>query len=89
MIEQNSRKRSLNEAADGILCDSVRKEQSRSGKWKANEEAYANFLINKFENGKLNDCEDGCTLRSYLARKLKCAPMRISKKFAGRGIGKV
>jgi hypothetical protein len=34
------------------------------------------------------DCEEGCTLRSYLARKLNCAPMRISKKFAGQNIGK-
>jgi hypothetical protein len=36
----------------------------------------------------LDDCEEGCTLRSYLARKLNCAPMRISKKFAGHNIGK-
>ena len=34
------------------------------------------------------DCENGCTLRAYLSRKLHCAPMRISKKFAGKSIGK-
>ena len=28
-------------------------------------------------------------MRAYLARKLNCAPMRISKKFAGRCIGKL
>jgi len=31
---------------------------------------------------------NGTTLRSYLSRKLFCSPMRISKKFAGKGIGK-
>lgn len=61
----------------------------RSGKWSFEEEAYANRLIEDFENGQLEDCEDGCTLRAYLAHKLRCAPMRISKKFAGRCIGKV
>jgi hypothetical protein len=35
-----------------------------------------------------DDCEDGSTLRSYLARKLNCSPMRISKKFANQYIGK-
>ena len=33
--------------------------------------------------------ENGMTLRAYLSRKLFCSPMRISKKFAGRGIGKL
>lgn len=60
-----------------------------SGKWTVREEAYANELIKSFELGILTDCEEGSTLRSYLARKLNCAPMRISKKFAGKGIGKV
>ena len=35
------------------------------------------------------DEKNGCTLRSFLSRKLHCAPMRISKKFAGKGIGKM
>eukprot|EP00981_Chlorochromonas_danica_P013210 scaffold5974_cov158-Ochromonas_danica.AAC.11 len=60
----------------------------RSGKWTAEEENFAFRLIRDFESGVLLDCEDGCTLRSYLARKLNCAPMRISKKFAGKCIGK-
>lgn len=62
---------------------------ARSGKWTPQEESFANQLIVEFEGGSLQDCEDGCTLRAYLARKLNCAPMRISKKFAGRCIGKV
>lgn len=60
----------------------------KSGKWTPEEEQFANRLIQDFELGLLLDCENGCTLRSYLARKLNCAPMRISKKFAGQCIGK-
>ena len=52
------------------------------------EEHYANALIEEFEKGTIIDCENGCTLRSYLSRKLNCAPMRISKKYAGKSIGK-
>jgi hypothetical protein len=61
----------------------------KHGKWTVAEEQRANQLVTDFENGSLLDCENGTTLRSYLARKLNCAPMRISKKFAGRCIGKV
>ena len=53
------------------------------------EETLANQLVIDFENGTLEDCEDSTTLRSYLARKLNCAPMRISKKFAKKQIGKL
>mmetsp|Transcript_22668 Transcript_22668/g.50841 ORF Transcript_22668/g.50841 Transcript_22668/m.50841 type:complete len:171 (+) Transcript_22668:134-646(+) len=60
----------------------------RSGKWTAEEETFANRLIEGFEGGTLLDCDDGSTLRSYLAKRLNCAPMRISKKFAGLCIGK-
>jgi len=60
----------------------------RRGKWTVDEEIYANCLIKEFENGLLPDCENGCTLRAYLSRKLHCAPMRISKKYAGKSIGK-
>jgi hypothetical protein len=65
------------------------REETRAGKWSAAEEHLAYQLISDFENGSLVDCEEGNTLRSYLARRLNCAPMRISKKFAGRCIGKV
>lgn len=63
--------------------------EPRSGKWSAEEERFANKLIVKFELGTLIDCPEGSTLRSYLSKKLNCAPMRISKKFAGQCIGKV
>lgn len=84
----------------------------RSGKWTAEEEHYANILIELFEEGRVDEFEDndinnkndkseeekhppifkitnGMTLRAYLSRKLFCSPMRISKKFAGKGIGKL
>lgn len=58
-----------------------------AGKWPMEEERFAYLLINKFENGMLDDCEEGTTLRSYLAKTLRCAPMRVSKKFAGKCVG--
>lgn len=61
----------------------------KSGKWTSEEVAFAKQLIAAFMLGNLDDCEEGSTLRSYLARKLHCSPMRVSKKFAGQGIGKV
>ncbi len=61
----------------------------KTGKWTFDEEQYANELIANFESGELDDCEEGTTLRAYLSRKLRCPPMRISKKFAGKCIGKV
>jgi hypothetical protein len=64
-------------------------QKQRSGKWILEEEQYASALIKLFEKGFLTDCENGSTLRSYLSRKLHCPPMRISKKYAGKGIGKM
>ena len=55
----------------------------RRGKWTSEEEAYAELLIVEFEKGTVEGCENGCTLRSFLSKKLHCAPMRISKKYAG------
>jgi hypothetical protein len=63
--------------------------QRRSGKWTVEEEEYANILIEVFNRGAVfEDLQNGITLRSFLSRKLFCEPMRISKKFAGKGIGK-
>ncbi len=59
------------------------------GKWKPEEEAFAARLISAFNKGELTDCVEGTSLRSYLAKRLNCIPMRISKKFAGLQIGKV
>ncbi len=56
--------------------------------WTREEEAYAQRLIHEFELGTISDCANGTTLRAFLASKLNCAPMRISKKYAGMAIGK-
>lgn len=67
----------------------IGKGNKKTGKWSDCEANFANDLIFNFENGTLEDCDDGVTLRAYLALKLNCAPMRISKKFAGKCIGKL
>lgn len=60
----------------------------RRGKWTAEEEAYANRLIQEFKEGLL-PLTDGTTLRTFLSKLLNCDPMRISKKFVGSNcIGK-
>jgi len=61
--------------------------QVHTGKWPIEEERFAYMLIRNFEDGTLTDCPEGTTLRSYLAKTLRCAPMRISKKFAGKCVG--
>lgn len=53
-------------------------------------DGYNNKHSSKDENKATKfKIENGMTLRVYLSRKLFCSPMRISKKFAGRGIGKL
>jgi len=56
--------------------------KSRKGKWSMIENEYTNFLINAFTSGLL-DLDKHTSLRLFLAEKLKCDPMRISKKYAG------
>lgn len=63
-------------------------EPLRQGKWTKEEEELTSQIIEAFRDGTLKDCPDGCTLRSYLAQKLHCNPMRISKKLAGLRMGK-
>ena len=46
------------------------------------EEEYTSRIIHYFNSGLLS-LPDGATLRSYLAEKLNCDPMRITKKYAG------
>jgi hypothetical protein len=51
----------------------------------AEEERYANKVIEYFNAGtlKLDENDRGITLRAYLAQKLGCDPMRITKKYTG------
>jgi len=62
-----------------------KKEGLRKGKWTVEEEKYTNKVIEVFNAGllKLGDDEKGITLRAYLAEKLECDPMRITKKYTG------
>mmetsp|Transcript_41387 Transcript_41387/g.95603 ORF Transcript_41387/g.95603 Transcript_41387/m.95603 type:complete len:523 (+) Transcript_41387:65-1633(+) len=62
----------------------------RKGKWLKEEEDYALMLISHFKSGHLKDePTSGVTLRAYLAERLDCEPMRITKKFNGdASIGK-
>lgn len=53
-----------------------------------NEVEYAEFLIEEFDSGYSKNLKAGHTKRSYLSDKLMCAPMRVSKKFPGKSIGK-
>lgn len=60
----------------------------RKGKWTRQEENYTACLIRDFRTGMLG-VPEGTTLRCHLAKALRCDPMRITKKFAGReAIGK-
>ncbi|KAG7387413.1 hypothetical protein PHYPSEUDO_014176 [Phytophthora pseudosyringae] len=60
----------------------------RSGKWTPEEEAFTNMIIHFFKRGLL-DVEDGTSLRWYLAKRLNCEAMRVTKKLKGNSsIGK-
>lgn len=61
---------------------SNKKGKLRKGKWTIEEEEYTSRIIQYFSTGLLT-LPDGATLRSYLAEKLNCDPMRITKKFTG------
>lgn len=53
----------------------------RRGKWTEEEEAYTNKIIEAFNEGTLVlPGMEGITLRAFLANKLQCDPMRITKK---------
>ena len=60
----------------------------RRGKWTTDEQNYSELLIQYFLAGVVPDCADGTTLRAFLSARLHCAPMRITKKFAGATLGK-
>ncbi|CAM9786198.1 unnamed protein product, partial [Chrysoparadoxa australica] len=62
-------------------------QRPRRGKWSPQELSYAEALILGFRGG-IADCEQGTTLRHFLCQKLRCGPMRISKRLAGKGPGK-
>ena len=60
----------------------VPSQRQRGGKWTPEEEVYAEYLTSLFMQGLLPDCDIHVTLRAYLAKKLNCKPMRVTKKFS-------
>ncbi|RHY84648.1 hypothetical protein DYB31_006996 [Aphanomyces astaci] len=54
----------------------------RKGKWTDEESKFAEQMAHYFKEGLL-PLEKGTMLRMYLAEKLNCEPMRITKKFTG------
>ncbi|RHY29637.1 hypothetical protein DYB32_005001 [Aphanomyces invadans] len=54
----------------------------RKGKWTDEESKFAEQMAYYFKEGLL-PLEKGTMLRMYLAEKLNCEPMRITKKFTG------
>ena len=78
----------INHKSDTELTLETRQNSLRRGKWTREEEEYANAVVKEFNSGYL-DAQPGTTLRIYLSEKLRCDPMRITKKFTGHdSIGK-
>mmetsp|Transcript_27865 Transcript_27865/g.28124 ORF Transcript_27865/g.28124 Transcript_27865/m.28124 type:complete len:415 (+) Transcript_27865:64-1308(+) len=74
MNEELKEDRSTDDMSDILL---------RTGQFSVEEEEYANVLVDSFLCGNISWVpRDGKTLRSFLAKRLHCDPMRISKKFA-------
>ncbi|CAK4387303.1 unnamed protein product [Aphanomyces euteiches] len=55
--------------------------KERDGPWTDEEISYVRRLSLDFKAGLLPDVPRGTSIRPWLARKLRCDPMRISKKF--------
>ncbi|KAL3939924.1 MAG: hypothetical protein SGBAC_005433 [Bacillariaceae sp.] len=93
-IAQSSEARALSPSREKdrseIVHDSIEDEalfedkKLRSGKFTQPEEAYGDILIELFAKG-LADVEKGTSLRTFLSKALHCAPMRVTKKIAGKG----
>ncbi|GLE06589.1 hypothetical protein PINS_up015983 [Pythium insidiosum] len=74
--------------ANETTSASPNRHYSRSGPWSRQEEEYAAALIDCFFRGVL-DLPEGTTLRSFLTSRLRCNPMRISKKLASENIADI
>ena len=74
-------------SADRSECPSS---HTKRGKWTAVEQAFADRLISDFDRGVSRGLKNGQSLRAHLAERLRCDPLRISKRFAGSDrLGKV
>jgi hypothetical protein len=83
---------SASRCTESFVCtDAVYESRRRQcGKWTKEEQAFADRLISDFEKGVSRGVENGQTLRTHLAERLRCDPLRISKRFSGvHRLGKV
>ncbi|GKY92613.1 hypothetical protein MPSEU_000231400 [Mayamaea pseudoterrestris] len=68
--------------AGGSKRKKLDRSKLRKGKWTIEEEEFTSRIIHYFSIGLLA-LPEGATLRSYIAEKLNCDPMRVTKKYAG------
>ncbi|CAJ1946845.1 unnamed protein product [Cylindrotheca closterium] len=80
--EQPSKSNEKEEKEKGEKDSKEEKSKLRKGKWTVEEEQYTAHIIKCFNDGLLT-LPEGSTLRGYLADRLNCNPMRITKKFTG------
>ena len=62
----------------------------RIGKWTTEEEVYSEYLIAQFKRGLIEDgdrCSASTTVRNYVAGKLMCDPLRVTKKYSRKPDG--
>mmetsp|Transcript_1932 Transcript_1932/g.2020 ORF Transcript_1932/g.2020 Transcript_1932/m.2020 type:complete len:242 (+) Transcript_1932:63-788(+) len=65
-------------------------DHTRTGKWTTEEELYADKLIELFFSGRKDiGATEHQSLRAFLAKKLQCSRMRVSKKYCSiDGLGR-
>ena len=66
----------------GVATDVL--DPRRQGNWTIAEEEYMAELIEAFDNGQVEGLADRTNLRDFLARRLNCDPMRITKKLKNK-----
>lgn len=83
-LHSNKTRTPTNESESSSTRKKTKRDRShlRKGKWTPEEEEYTSRIIQHFRSGLLT-LPEGTTLRSYIAQKLTCDPMRITKKFSG------
>ncbi|DBA00991.1 TPA: hypothetical protein N0F65_006252 [Lagenidium giganteum] len=78
--------RSSSMESDAEATPSQSTHSMRVGKWTEEEEQFALAMVKQFTAGMLT-IATGTSLRSLLAKKLRCSPMRISTKLSMEFLG--
>ena len=53
-------------------------------RWSVEQVSYADALISLFRQGLVPGCDEGVSLRAFLALRLGCDPARISERYTGK-----